>query len=426
MNSNDCELTITVYYKDKSFEMKTKEIITIETLKQQAIQKFNISKLFQERIKFYIQCQNKQKIYIHSEDEIILNADDSNIDNPKIALCLSVNDDKENNNTQNDNKNVGYNFIIIKKQSEKNKNKNNNKYLEDFANLKNDINTLSEMLEEEKKKNNLLMKENINLKKKVEAHNHEIKSIKDTLKSLFLQSKNNENVKNMPNLANNEKQNKLPESIQTNDDLERKEKNNNNKTEDNKNSKIINNNNEKNEENGNQENNNNNNDNNNVSSISIEEKEKNLNDNLKNNNNYVPRTVKEDVNVVSEGVRREQNKKDNCTSQIFQESKSSQELQEPEKSTLEEVREKDNKISTSENFESKASKDNKSDTKNSTNQNNNNLEEMVEKIRKEYGSDLDKISHEKIKEKLQENDGDFERALMDLMLATTSLIKGKK
>ena len=381
MNSNDCELTITVYYKDKSFEMKTKEIITIETLKEQAIQKFNISKIFQECIKFYIPCQNKQKIYMLSEDDIILNADDSNIDNPKITLYLSVNDDKENNNILNVNKNVGYNVIIIKKQSEKNKNKNNNKYLEDFANLKIDINTLSEMLEEEKKKNNILMEENKYLKKMVENNNNEIKNIKDTLKTIekFIHSKNNENVHNH----------------------------------------------EKNEENGNQENN----DNNNVNSISIEEKEKNLNDNLKNNNVYVTRTVKEDVNNVSEGVRREKNEKDNCTSQVFQESNSfvlQETKKNSEKCTSEKVKENFDKKSTLENFESKASKDNKSDMKNSTNQNNNNLEEMVKKIRKDYGSDLDKISDEIIKEKLEENDGDFEKTVIDLILAATNLIKGKK
>ena len=60
--------------------------------------------------------------------------------------------------------------------------------------------------------------------------------------------------------------------------------------------------------------------------------------------------------------------------------------------------------------------------------NNNSLElqEMIFKIKKEYGSDLDIISDEKIKQKLKDNDEDLERTVMDRILATTNLIKGKK
>ena len=58
--------------------------------------------------------------------------------------------------------------------------------------------------------------------------------------------------------------------------------------------------------------------------------------------------------------------------------------------------------------------------------NNNSFEEMVKKMRKEFGSDLDKISDERIKEKLEENEGDYERTVMDLILSVCSLIKGNK
>ena len=60
-----------------------------------------------------------------------------------------------------------------------------------------------------------------------------------------------------------------------------------------------------------------------------------------------------------------------------------------------------------------------------SNHNDNNNKIDIEAIRKEYGSDLDNIKDEDILKKIEENYGDVQRAIMDIILATTALLKKK-
>ena len=153
MDGKDCILTITVFYNDKYFDYSSTELITIKELKKKSIQKFQISKYLENKINFYILGKNNEKVYMLSEDDIILNADASNEDNPKLTLYLSTDNKKEKINSKNNNNN--YSVIIIEKKEKS----------EEIEIFKKKIDELIKKMDDERNKNIKLAEENENLKK---------------------------------------------------------------------------------------------------------------------------------------------------------------------------------------------------------------------------------------------------------------------
>ena len=104
MNSNDCILTITTNY-NKSFDIKSKNMISIKDIKEQSIKEFNLSNIDKNLLELYLPDGNGKKIYILDEDDIIRNANDTDEDNPTLELNLLI---KEKSDSQNNN-----NFLLI-------------------------------------------------------------------------------------------------------------------------------------------------------------------------------------------------------------------------------------------------------------------------------------------------------------------------
>ena len=94
MDSNDCILTINIIYNEKSFKLEIENLITIDELKTEIMNNFNIQDKDKENIKLFYKKEDKQ-IFISSEKELIENADCTNPDNPKIDLNLLIEVNKE-------------------------------------------------------------------------------------------------------------------------------------------------------------------------------------------------------------------------------------------------------------------------------------------------------------------------------------------
>ena len=112
MNSDESFLTIRIFYKEKSFDINSKDIITLKEIKEKSIKHFNISALYKNKNKFIVkdnENDNDDNIYISSEDDIIKNSIVKDPQNLIIELQLTTDDirrtktklldkDKEKNN----------------------------------------------------------------------------------------------------------------------------------------------------------------------------------------------------------------------------------------------------------------------------------------------------------------------------------------
>ena len=97
MDSEDSLLKITIFYKQKSLTIESKEIITLKEIKEKSIRYFNISGLFKDSAQFIVKDDdniNADKIYISSEDDIIKNSIEKDSQNLIIELQLILNNDK--------------------------------------------------------------------------------------------------------------------------------------------------------------------------------------------------------------------------------------------------------------------------------------------------------------------------------------------
>jgi len=202
MNSEESILKIKVFYKDKSFAIKSKDLISLKELEKKSFDFFNINTFIQNKAKFLVKDNikdNDNKIYISSEDDIIKNSIEKDQQNLIIELVLTFEDDKDkrdktllmnkdickNNNSINDNniKNEKNTFKIIcnehiciegnmNKIIELNKEINEyKKYKEDYLKLKEEMQNLKNDLENYKKAKSLLEEDKIVLTNKINKMN---------------------------------------------------------------------------------------------------------------------------------------------------------------------------------------------------------------------------------------------------------------
>ena len=425
MDGKDCILTITVFYNDKYFDYSSTELITIKELKEKSIQEFNITRMFHKKINFYILGKNNEKVYMLSEDDIILNADASNEDNPKLTLYLSTDNKKEIINSKNNNNN--YSVIIIEKKEKS----------EEIEIFKKKIDELIKKMDDERNKNIKLAEENENLKKKVEENTKNIEKILQIIMKNNDNSNSNDISKNVQNVQNIQNAYGIKEENSVVEIGEKRPLNENKKTELKKKEDINriqeykdysrkvtpNNTNIKKSENVRKKNSESLNNNDNcVSEVNERKKYDNCNcpaETKKNkdiNNSICPShkdgeaNNKGDTPKKSESVNSEDNKP------ILNESEIKDSTNSINYSNIGAI---DNNDSLKDSIETKKSIDCIS------NHNDNNNKIDIEAIRKEYGSDLDNIKDEDILKKIEENYGDVQRAIMDIILATTALLKKK-
>jgi hypothetical protein len=103
MDANDCTLSLCISYKEKSFTIQSENILTIDYIKEEIVKRFNQKEEDKMYMKLFLKNGEKE-VFINSEDDIILNADDSDIDNPKLNLNLLIEEKKENKKDEKENK----------------------------------------------------------------------------------------------------------------------------------------------------------------------------------------------------------------------------------------------------------------------------------------------------------------------------------
>ena len=179
MNSDDCILEINIIYNEKRFTIQTENILSVDEIKEKAIENFNLKDKDKKYIKFFIQNDEK-KIYIYSEKDIIENAYDIDSNYPKIDLFLLIKPINEltplgeslsHFEINNDNKkitNIDKNVELINEDE---------KYME----LKNIIEKLSNEIKILKKESNNTLKElkeeNINIRNEIDIYKKKFDSI---------------------------------------------------------------------------------------------------------------------------------------------------------------------------------------------------------------------------------------------------------
>ena len=200
MNSEEKFLTIKINYKGKSFDIKSKDVITLKHLREKSINYFRIQPIFKDSVNFIVKDNdnnndNNDKINILSDDNIIKDIIEKSPQNSIIKLLLTINKnkgiklmekDKEKNNKifkknafkiiSNDNINIEGNMKKVNELNiEINKYK---KYKEDYLKLEEKMQILKIDLENYKEEISILKEENLILKNKINNFNKDFEIIK--------------------------------------------------------------------------------------------------------------------------------------------------------------------------------------------------------------------------------------------------------
>ena len=180
MNSDDCILHLSIIYEDKPFNISSENIITIKEIKEKAIDYFNLKEKDKDNIKLFLK-NGEQNLFISSEKDIILNTDDSDINNPKLNLNLLIEAKEQQSIPKNElitNEKLILNESVNEKEIIKNINKEN-KEIKDanmlkYNELKNIIEKLTNeiklMKEEQFIKFKKLEQENLNMKNEIQEY----------------------------------------------------------------------------------------------------------------------------------------------------------------------------------------------------------------------------------------------------------------
>jgi hypothetical protein len=228
MDSDDCILNLKIIYKEKSFNISSEDIITINEIKEEAIKNFNIMDKDKNNIKLFLKKGQKDLI-ISSENDIIQNADDSDINNPKLDINLLIESKEESISKEEpiskedksilQNEQISKNISKINNISEEKlkdiKNENEIKYNELKIIIEKMSNEIKILKEDQINKHKILENNNINIKNEIEGYKKQFEIINiynsklieenAKLKEMFREEINkinevNKNYKNLENL----------------------------------------------------------------------------------------------------------------------------------------------------------------------------------------------------------------------------------
>ena len=190
MDSDDCILNLKIIYEEKSFNISSEDIITINEIKEEAIKNFNIMDKDKNNIKLFLKTGQKDLI-ISSENDIIQNADDSDINNPKLDINLLIESKEESISKEEpiskedksilQNEQISKNISKINNISEEKlkdiKNENEIKYNELKSIVENLSNEIKILKEDQINKNKLLENNNINIKNEIDGFKKQVEII---------------------------------------------------------------------------------------------------------------------------------------------------------------------------------------------------------------------------------------------------------
>ena len=205
MNSEESFLKIRIFYKDKSFDINSKDLITLKEIEEKSIKYFKINAFMKKYVKFFVKenkNDNDDKIFISSEDDIIKNSIEKDPQNLLIELQLTTDDIKgtkiklKDEDIDKNRKSIIDNNIKNEKEENKLKincieckdninelNKEIKKYKDDYLKLEGEIQNLKKDLNIYKEEINNLKKENSKL----------LAKLKNSNKNLEIVSKKKEN-----------------------------------------------------------------------------------------------------------------------------------------------------------------------------------------------------------------------------------------
>ena len=187
MDSDDCILNLKIIYKEKSFNISSEDIITINEIKEEAIKNFNIMDKDKNNIKLFLKKGQKDLI-ISSENDIIQNADDSDINNPKLDINLLI-ESKEESISKEEPISKEDKSILQNEQISKNISKINNISEEKLKDIKNEneikYNELKIIIEKMSNEIKILKEDQINKHKILENNNINIKNEIEGYKKQF-------------------------------------------------------------------------------------------------------------------------------------------------------------------------------------------------------------------------------------------------
>ena len=176
MNSDDCILELLIIYQEQSFSIKSDKVISIDKIKEEAINYFKIKSIDKNNLKLFIRKEEKN-IFISSVNDIILNTDDTDINNPKLNLNLLLESKEESINKENC---IIKNNIQEKDNKDKIEKENKDKYQE-----------IKNMIEKLRKEIIMLKEEQSNKYKKIEENNLNVeKEITEFKKEINLITQN--------------------------------------------------------------------------------------------------------------------------------------------------------------------------------------------------------------------------------------------
>ena len=153
MDEQENYLTIEII--NELFIIKTKDIISLDEIKEKAIKQFNLTNISKDMLKFHL--KNNKDIYIKTDDDLFKYSDFSDSENLNIGICISI-DDKEKFRNNYEGK-INELKEKIKKLKEKNKN-------------------YSQQINDYEKKIADLLKENHVYENKIKILNNEINNLK--------------------------------------------------------------------------------------------------------------------------------------------------------------------------------------------------------------------------------------------------------
>ena len=204
MDANDCILNLNIIYNGKTFNMSSENIISIDEIKNEIIKQTNLEEENKKYMKLFVKDGDKE-IIINSENDIILYADDTDIDNPKLSLNLLLEGKKESEETIPMEPNKQYNIDNISNNKNECETKNRIQEEKDkYEELKNIIKKLYnevEILKNEHNNNNTknIEQDHLMIKNEYIEFKKEIEQIKNYI--------------NNSNIINNRKQDEEIEKL---------------------------------------------------------------------------------------------------------------------------------------------------------------------------------------------------------------------
>ena len=228
MDTNDCILNLNIIYNGKSFNMSSENLISIDEIKNEIIKQTNLEEENKKYMKLFLKDGDKE-IIINSENDIILYADDTDIDNPKLSLNLLLEGKKESEETIPMEPNKQYNIDNISNNKNEGETKNRNQEEKDkYEELKNIIKKLYneiEILKNEHNNNNTknIEQDHLMIKNEYIEFRKEIELIKNNINNnnIINNRKQNEEIEKLKNDIKNEYNKMNEEQIKSYKNLEK-------------------------------------------------------------------------------------------------------------------------------------------------------------------------------------------------------------